>query len=314
MNRPLRIVYLGSPPFAVPMLEALHASEHEVVGVITAPDKPAGRGRQLRATAVKQYAEQAGLPLLQPPNLKDPGFQDALRAWKADLQVVVAFRMLPEAVWAMPPLGTVNLHASLLPAYRGAAPIHWAVMNGETETGLSTFRLRHAIDTGDLMLQERLPIGPDETTGDVMRRMMPLGAALVRRTVDAIAAGNAPSVPQDLEGTYPAAPKLGPENTRVDWTRPAAAVHHHIRGLNPFPSAWTELPTGERWKLHASARVPDPEGNGLPAEAEAGHLLPRGERLFVRCADAWLELTRLQPAGKKPMAAGEFLRGWRGGA
>lgn len=312
MSKPLRIVYLGSPPFAVPTLKALHASDHQIVGVVTAPDRKAGRGQRIAQTAVKQVAKELELNILQPKNLKDPDFQEELRKLNADLQVVVAFRMLPEAVWNMPPMGTVNLHASLLPSYRGAAPIHWAIINGETETGLTTFRLRHEIDTGELIDQQKISIGPDETMGDLMRRMMEEGAGLMLKTVDAMASGQAHFTAQDLSGDYPTAPKMTRDSALVDWTKPCQNVYNHIRGMHPFPGAWTELPNKDRWKLHAVLKVDAETTAELPDEVDAGHLLTQSDRIFVRCADDWLEITKLQAAGKSPMEAAEFLRGWRG--
>jgi methionyl-tRNA formyltransferase len=280
MARSLRIVYLGSPPFAVPTLEALHASDHQVVGVITAPDRKAGRGQRIAQTAVKKFAAENGLNLLQPKNLKAPEFQEKLRGLKADLQVVVAFRMLPEAVWNMPPMGTVNLHASLLPKYRGAAPIHWAIANGERETGLTTFRLRHEIDTGDLIFQERVAIGENETMGELMARMKNVGAALMLKTVNAIASGEAEFKAQDLSGDYPKAPKLDRETAKVEWTKPTEIVHNLIRGMHPFPGAWTELPNGQVWKIH-NARKPDAETVAtLPEDVEPGHLLTTNTQIF----------------------------------
>ncbi len=311
MAKTLRIVYLGSPPFAVPTLKALHESDHEVVGVVTAPDRKAGRGQRIAQTAVKRFATEHSLPILQPKNLKAADFQEELRTLNADLHVVVAFRMLPEAVWNMPPLGTVNLHASLLPKYRGAAPIHWAVINGETETGLTTFRLRHQIDTGDLIFQEKIAIGEDESTGMLMQRMMEAGAGLMLKTVEAIASGEAEFKAQDLSGDYPTAPKLNRELARVDWTKPVRSIQNLVRGMNPFPGAWTKLPNDDLWKLH-TVRVPQAElVDRLPKDVEPGHLLTQDDHILIRCADGWLEITKLQAAGKKPMEAAEFMRGWR---
>lgn len=251
----LSIVYMGTPDFAVEPLKALLDAGYRVVGVVTAPDKPAGRGMKLQSSPVKQFAVERGLPVLQPEKLKDEAFLEALRGWKADLQIVVAFRMLPEVVWSMPPRGTFNLHASLLPQYRGAAPIHWAVMNGDTKTGVTTFMLQHAIDTGDVLLQEALSIGPAENTGSVHDRLMILGAEVVVRTVDALLNHEVTAKPQqDLllsESNLKPAPKLFKDNTCVDWTRDGRSLNNFIRGLSPFPTAWSTLVP-----LHASEEEP----------------------------------------------------------
>jgi methionyl-tRNA formyltransferase len=239
----LRIVFMGTPEFAVASLDALVQAGCNVVGVITAPDKPAGRGMQLQGSAVKKYALEKGLHLLQPEKLKNPEFVESLRALKADLQVVVAFRMLPEIVWNMPPMGTLNVHGSLLPHYRGAAPINWAVINGEKETGVTTFRLKHEIDTGDILLQERMPIGEDETAGEVHDRMKELGAALLVRTVQGLAADTIKEQPQSHldPATLKHAPKIFTDTCRIDWSRPVAEVHNLVRGLAPFPGAFSTL-------------------------------------------------------------------------
>ncbi|MFN7640841.1 MAG: methionyl-tRNA formyltransferase, partial [bacterium] len=236
----MRLVFMGTPDFAVASLAALHAAGHEVAAVVTAPDKPAGRGQRLQASAVKQWAQAQHLPVLQPPRLKDPAFLAQLAALQADLFVVVAFRMLPAEVWAMPPRGTINLHGSLLPQYRGAAPIHWAVLNGETETGVTTFYIEHEIDTGQILAARKTPIGPDETTGELYARLMQLGAQLLVDTVADIAAVRIQPHPQPAgaEGLKPA-PKLFPADGLLDWNLPARQLHNRSRGLNPFPAAHT---------------------------------------------------------------------------
>src|SRR5579872_1942684 len=236
-----RIVFMGTPEFAVASLDAIVQAGYHVVGVITAPDKPAGRGMQLTQSAVKKYAVAKGLNILQPEKLKDPVFLETLRALRADLQIVVAFRMLPEIVWSMPPMGTVNLHGSLLPQYRGAAPINWAVINGEKETGVTTFQLQHDIDTGDILLQERFPIGESETAGEVHDRMKEIGAGLLVRTIDELVAGTLKETPQANPTNLHHAPKISTETCRIDWTKPTAEIYNLIRGLSPFPTAFTEL-------------------------------------------------------------------------
>lgn len=239
----MKIVYMGTPEFAVATLEALIAAGHDIVGVVTMPDKPAGRGRQLRPSAVKVYAEAHGLKILQPEKLKDETFVNELRSLNADLQVVVAFRMLPEVVWAMPRLGTINVHASLLPNYRGAAPINWAIINGDKQTGVSTFLLKHDIDTGDIIFQEAIDITPDDNAGTVHDRLMDLGAKLAVKTVDAIGDGTATFHKQDDidPSTLKPAPKIFKEDMRIDWNKSADDVINLIRGLSPYPAAWTSI-------------------------------------------------------------------------
>ena len=240
----LRIVYMGTPEFAVEPLRCLVEGGYNVVGVITMPDKPAGRGHKLQFSPVKQYALDYNLPLLQPERLKDETFVEALRVWNADLQIVVAFRMLPEVVWNMPRLGTFNLHASLLPQYRGAAPINWAVINGDTETGITTFFLKHEIDTGEVIQQVRVPIAETDNVGIVHDKLMVLGARLVTETVDAILADTVKPIPQEemaVVGELRPAPKIFKETCRIDWSQPVKQIYDFIRGLSPYPAAWTEL-------------------------------------------------------------------------
>lgn len=305
----LRILFLGTPQFAATCLEQLLQSQHKVVGVVTAPDRPAGRGRTLRASEVKQVALAHNLPLAQPEKLKSPEFHALLDEWDADLGVVVAFRMLPEVVWNRPRLGTVNLHGSLLPQYRGAAPIHWAVLNGETTTGASTFLLKHEIDTGHVLGSVEVTIGPDDTTGDVHDRLLDAGKHLLVRTVDELAAGTAHPVPQDsllADGAVrKEAPKLFKEHGRIDWTKSADEIHNQIRGLNPFPGAWTTLPDGASLRVHTSRRT-DLDFGGQPGTVHVGK-----EHLHVQCGEGVLELTRIQPQGKPAMAVKDFLNGLR---
>jgi len=297
---------MGTPDFAVPTLETLLAlPETQVVAVITGPDRPAGRGRQLQASAVKAAALTHGLPVLQPTNLKDPVFQAELKSYAADLQVVVAFRMLPEAVWSMPRLGSVNIHASLLPQYRGAAPINWALMHGDQETGVSSFFLRHEIDTGDLILQDKIAIDPADDFGSLYDKLKVLGAALARRTVVAIAAGTAPSTPQPPTPHLRSAPKLTKETGRLDFTRPAAELMNQVRGLAPVPAAYTTLPDGRGLKVYRAQVAVD-----LPASTMPGTWTTDGRHhLRVATPTGWLDLLEVQLEGKKRLSVEEFLRG-----
>ena len=298
-----RIVFMGTPAFAVPSLEVLIAAGHHVVGVITATDKMGGRGgKQLLESEVKKCAVRHGIPVLQPEKFRDEAFLAELRALRADLQIVVAFRMLPAVVWDMPPLGTFNLHGSLLPRYRGAAPINWAVMNGDTETGCTTFLLKHEIDTGDMLLQRRLPIGPNDTAGDVHDRMMLVGADLVLATVALLTGGAYTAKAQDDAAATPA-PKLHRETCRIDWSRPAAEVHNFIRGLSPWPAAWTTA-NGKQLKIIRTT-VETAEHAHPP-----GTLLTDGKtQLSVAAPGGLLHVRELQLAGRKRMPAGDFLRG-----
>lgn len=306
-----RIIFMGTPDFAVATLNALIADGQNVCAVVTAPDRPAGRGRQLRASAVKERAVELGLPVLQPEKLKDPSFIAELDKLDAALYVVVAFRMLPELVWSKPPLGTVNLHGSLLPAYRGAAPINWAVINGGTGTGVTTFLIRHEIDTGDVLLRESTPIGPDETAGDVHDRLMAIGAQLMVRTVHGLFEGSLHGSPQllDADAPPPAAPKLNNENMHVRFDRPARTVHDHVRGLSPYPGAWCTWTDGDGRQQHF--KILRSAMTDLPAAVAPGTLAVDGQRLLVACSDVLLEITELQAEGRKRMQAGEFLRGTR---
>jgi methionyl-tRNA formyltransferase len=307
MSAPLRIVYMGTPEFAIPSLEALIKAGHDIVGVVTAPDKPAGHGMKLRPSPVKMFALQRGLRLHQPPKLKDSAFLEELRSLEADVFVVVAFRMLPESVWSMPRLGTVNLHASLLPDYRGAAPINWAVINGERETGLTTFQLTHEIDTGDILLQERMPIGPDESAGELHDRMMTAGAGLLVRTIQGLAEGTLKGTPQaslSAEMAH-AAPKIHTGDCSIDFTHTANEVHNLVRGMSPFPGAFTKL-NGKLLKLFRTAVV-DARPTAGPGEYETDR------KTFLRfaCADGYVSVIELQWEGKRRMGVSDFLNGWR---
>lgn len=311
----LRIVYMGTPDFAVESLRALVENGYNVVGVVTMPDKPVGRHMsELQASPVKQYALSQSIPVLQPEKLKDETFLADLRSLKAGLQVVVAFRMLPEVVWNMPELGTFNLHASLLPHYRGAAPINWAVINGEKETGVTTFFLTHEIDTGKIILQQRTPVGETENVGDVHDRLMSIGASLVLETVDLILVGKADAIPQatfyNSEAELKLAPKIFKDTCRIDWTRPAKNVYDFIRGLSPYPAAWTNLiHSGGKpqvLKIYMTSYIT--ESHDLPA----GTLRLSGKKtLDVAVKDGFIRLETVQLAGKKLMPVADFLNGFK---
>lgn len=308
---------MGTPDFAVAPLKALVEGGYTIAGVVTMPDKPAGRGMKLQASPVKQYALSNQLPLLQPERLKDPDFLNALKAWGADLFIVVAFRMLPEVVWAMPRLGTFNLHASLLPQYRGAAPIHWAVINGEPETGVTTFLLQQTIDTGDILLQATLPIGPEECTGSVHDRLMELGADLVVRTVDRLAAGGARPQPQDGlvdAAALKPAPKLFKDNTRLDWQHDGRTVYNFIRGLSPYPAAWTTMvPLNNLEVEPLTVKVFEAGFEAVVHRLTPGHLVTDGKTLLqVAVPDGFVQLKSLQSAGRKVLPVDAWLRGFPG--
>lgn len=309
----LRIVYMGTPEFAVESLRCLVEGDYNVVGVITMPDKPAGRGHKLQYSPVKQYALEHGLPLLQPEKLKDEAFLEQLRAWKADLQIVVAFRMLPQVVWAMPPLGTFNLHASLLPQYRGAAPINWAVINGEVETGITTFFLKQEIDTGEVIQQVRVPIADTDDVGAVHDRLMMLGGKLVTETVDAILNNTVRTIPQEqmlVTGELHAAPKIFKETCRIDWNRPVKQVYDFIRGLSPHPTAWTEL--HQEGQEPVVLKIYESEKLFLAHEFPVGTVQTDGKTyLRVAVPDGFIGLRSLQLPGKKRLRVDELLRGFR---
>jgi len=301
-NTDLRIVFLGTPDFAAASLDALVQAGANIVGVVTAPDKPVGRNRELKATAVKEYALKHGLPLLQPEKLKSESFLAELEALKADLQVVVAFRMLPEVVWNMPQLGTFNLHGSLLPKYRGAAPINWAIINGEKTTGVTTFFLQQEIDTGPLIFQESIPIEQQDTLGTLYPKLMTLGAHLVVKTWLAIADGSAPSIPQ-VELPYPCpAPKLFRDNTEIDFSWDATIIYNFIRGLNPVPTAYGII-QGLSFKFYDVAL--DEEA----PEVLAGTLQIMNRKLWLGTGSIAIEVLSLQPEGKRKMSAQEYISG-----
>jgi methionyl-tRNA formyltransferase len=301
----MRIIFFGTPEFAVESLQALVDAKMDVVAVVTAPDKPAGRGQHLQPSPVKIFAETRGLPVLQPVKLKDPAFLEELRLYKADLQIIVAFRMLPEQVWNMPRLGTFNLHASLLPNYRGAAPIHWAIINGEQETGVTTFFLQHEIDTGDLLFQEKEPISETDTTGDLYERLMKKGAKLVVKTTQAIIDGAIHPQAQVETGELRNAPKLTKETGLVHWSMDGKRIVNLIRGMNPFPGAHTVF-QGKHCKISSVRFHPEiiPDlGIGIWDTDQKTYLR-------VGCADGYIEILTWQMEGKKKMDIADFLRGY----
>ena len=305
-----RIVFMGTPEFAVASLDAIVTAGYNVVGVVTAPDKPAGRGMQLTESAVKKYAVARGLLVLQPEKLRDPDFLSVLGALHADLQIVVAFRMLPEVVWNMPPMGTVNLHGSLLPQYRGAAPINWAVINGETATGVTTFKLQHAIDTGGILLQESFPISDTDTAGDVHDHMMKVGASLLVRTIAGLVMGTLHEVPQPDSPELKHAPKIFTETCRIDWGKTTVEVYNLIRGLSPFPAAFTFL-DGKVLKIFGGEKELRALAHG-PRGVEPGTHDTDGKTwLGFATADGFIRVKELQLEGKKRMKIEEFLRGYR---
>lgn len=311
----LKIVFMGNPDFAVESLRRIHEGGYNVAGVVTMPDKTGGRGNKVIESAVKKYAVEAGIPvILQPEKLKDPGFIEQLRSLEADLFIVIAFRMLPREVWEMPRLGTFNLHASLLPKYRGAAPLNWAVINGDDETGVTTFFLKHEIDTGDIISQEKISVGPDENVGSVHDRLMVLGADLTVKTIDSILDGSLTTVPQDVllagkEATP--APKIFKDTCRIDWTKDARAIHNLVRGLSPYPGAWSTMATGDGQKADMKifeTRVLEGKASGN----QPGTVSAADGHLTVACGDGnSIEILSLQAPGKRRMSSGEYLRGCR---
>ena len=317
-KKDLRIVFMGTPEFAVESLKSLVEGGYNVVAVVTQPDKPVGRHQDtLQAPPVKQYALEQGLPVLQPVKMKDPEFVEQLRGFRADLQVVVAFRMLPEVVWAMPRFGTFNVHAALLPQYRGAAPINWAVINGETQTGVTTFFLDHDIDTGRIIMQEPFAIPDDADVEYVYDGLMHLGAGIALKTIDKLIAadGNIDSISQDElvaeQQELHHAPKIFKETCRISFDQPAKKVYDFIRGLSPYPGAWTEIQkeggTAQVLKVFKTTKT----GKALAEGIAVGALRVEGKSLLVACADEWLQLDTIQISGKKRMEARDFLNGMR---
>ena len=306
----LRIVFMGTPEFSVPSLDKLLQAEYNIVGVITAPDKPAGRGMSLQQSAIKKFALEKGLKILQPEKLKDPVFLKELKSLNADMQVVVAFRMLPEVVWNMPPMGTINLHASLLPQYRGAAPINWAIINGEKETGVTTFKLQHQIDTGNILLQEEITIGEDETAGELHYKMKEIGAKLLVKTVKELVQGNLNSIPQswsdrDGQTMLKHAPKLSTKTSKIDWTKTVDEVYNLIRGLLPYPGAFTLLNSKSLKIYKAKKEIIQ------PVIAAGGYETDKKTFLKFACNKGYISIAELQLEGKKKLTVEEFLKGYR---
>lgn len=315
-KKSLRILFMGTPEFAVESLKALVENGYNVVGVVTMPDKPAGRGYALQASPVKKYAIQQGITILQPDKLKDERFLDEIKRLKADLQIVVAFRMLPEVVWDMPPKGTFNLHSSLLPQYRGAAPINWAIINGEKETGVTTFMLSHEIDTGRIIFQEKTIIGEEDNAGTVHDRLMAMGAKLVLKTVDALLEGRTKPIPQETlfknVSDLKIAPKIFKEDCQINWHKTTLEIHNLIRGLSPYPAAWTELAeieNGEknRFKIFAGEMVVDPTHGFYPGSI----MTDNKTYINVATKDGFIRITELQLTGKKRMRVTDFLNGYK---
>jgi methionyl-tRNA formyltransferase len=313
-GKELRIVFMGTPDFAVASLKAMVERGYNVVGVVTAPDKPAGRGKKLTEPAVKKYAVEKGLNIFQPEKLKNPAFLDELKSLNADLQVVVAFRMLPEAVWSMPRLGTFNLHGSLLPQYRGAAPLNWAVINGETKTGVTTFLLDRRIDTGKILFRRQIKIGRNDTVGDLHDRLMVIGADVVIKTIDALAKGHVKPLPQTefiSEKKIKPAPRIFKEDCKINWTKDVETVRNLIRGLSPYPSAWANL-VHKKTGRTLTCKVFFAQPVIAEETASPGTIDSDDESwLNVACGNGWLEITDLQLSGKKRMNAADFLRGFR---
>ena len=305
MNASPKIVFMGTPSFAVASLKALLDAKMNVVGVVTAPDKPAGRGMQLQQSAVKQFALEHQLPIAQPEKLKSPEFFAQIQAWQPDIQIVVAFRMLPESIWSFPPMGTLNVHGSLLPKYRGAAPINWAIINGEKETGVTTFRLQHAIDTGDILLQERIPISPDMTAGALHDIMMEVGAQTLVTTLNGLIAGTIESKPQEDALLSAHAPKIFTKDCEINWQQPVVKVHNLIRGLAPFPGAITKV-DGKIVKLFSTSILYENPKEPIGSFVTDGKTYAR-----FACIDGYIQLNDIQWEGKKRMPIADFLRGYK---
>jgi methionyl-tRNA formyltransferase len=311
IGKDLRIVFMGTPEFAVASLKVLVENGYNVVGVVTAPDRPSGRGQKLHQSEVKLYAVSCGLPVLQPEKLKDESFIQQLKSLNCDIQIIVAFRMLPEVVWTMPPMGTFNLHGSLLPNYRGAAPLNWAIINGDRETGVTTFLLKQEIDTGNILFQEKVQIGPQETIGELYDELMVIGANLVVKTVEALASGVVHPIPQNqliIDPKRLHAPKIFKEDCRIDWIKPASVINNLIRGLSPYPAAWTifRLRDSEISVKIFKALVEETEH-----QCQIGEISSDNKKyLKIACADGFLNIIDLQLAGKKRMGIAEFLRGF----
>jgi methionyl-tRNA formyltransferase len=306
MNSPLRVIFLGTPDFAVTPLKALVDSGVHIVAVVTTPDKPAGRGMQLQESPIKKFAVAHHIPVLQPTKLKAPEFIDELKSYHADLQVVIAFRMLPEIVWNMPRLGTINLHASLLPDYRGAAPINWAIINGETKTGVSTFLLKHEIDTGDLIHQQEVAITPEMTVGELHDVLMKVGADLIVKTVAAVESGNYTPTPQkEPNGKF--APKIFTEHCLINWAQKGTQIINHVRGLSPYPGAFTKINEQILKIYHCTFESSQHQEKSGTIQTNSG------KNPYIRFAvdDGWIYAIDVQLQGKKRMKTEDLLRGWR---
>jgi methionyl-tRNA formyltransferase len=305
----LRIIFMGTPEFAVASLNALVQEGFNIVGVVTAPDKPAGRGMQMQQSAVKRYAYEKGLNILQPEKLKNPEFISNLKKLDANLQVVVAFRMLPEVVWNMPSMGTINVHGSLLPQYRGAAPINWAIINGEKETGVTTFKLKHEIDTGNILLQEKIAITDNETAGELHDKMKEIGASLLVKTVNGLIAGDVHEVAQSALNSHESqikhAPKIFTETCRIDWNKNVDEVYNHIRGLSPYPAAFTNL-NGKMLKIYTCEKIP-----GQTKDYAGTIDTDNKTSLQFACKNGYIRVKELQLEGKKRMQVEDFLRGYK---
>lgn len=304
----LRVIFFGTPGFAVASLSALVDAGANIVAVVTMPDKPAGRGMQLQQSAVKQYSVAKGLPVLQPEKMKAPVFLEELQGLHADLQVVVAFRMMPEVVWNMPPMGTINVHGSLLPQYRGAAPINWAIINGETETGVTTFKLKHEIDTGDILLQQKVLILPNDNAGSLHDKLMAAGAELLVKTIKGLAAGTIQELPQNAIAPEQIkhAPKIFKEHLHINWNKPVAEINNFVRGLSPYPTAYTLL--GEKSVKIYNVHYKQEAHSSMPGSYDTD----KASYLRFAAKDGWVYVDELQQEGKKRMNVVEFLRGFRG--
>lgn len=300
----LKIIFMGTPEFAVPSLEILIQNNMHVIAVVTAADKPQGRGQKIVFSPVKECALKHNIPVLQPTNLKSPAFLEELKTLEADLQIVVAFRMLPEVVWSMPPKGTFNLHASLLPQYRGAAPINWAIINGEPETGVTTFFLQHDIDTGRIIFQDREPIHHGDNAGTLYERLMKKGAALVLKTVQAIESGEYPAVPQRSDSEIKHAPKIFRETCEIRWDQATEQIRNFVRGLSPYPAAWTTI----AWKIFKIYKTSEASRNDS-AENPGEYVTDNKNYLYFKTQDGWIAVDELQPEGKKRMTIQDFFRG-----
>lgn len=297
---------MGTPEFAVPSLQILVENNFNVVAVITAPDRPKGRGQKLATSPVKDFAVSKDIPVLQPTNLKNPDFVEELRTYKANLQIVVAFRMLPEVVWNMPEIGTFNLHASLLPQYRGAAPINWAIINGETETGVTTFFLKHKIDTGNIIFQEKESIKPNDTVGELYERLMNIGAETVLKSVKAIAAADYPQIEQEELQDLKPAPKIFRETCEINWNQKTSQIYNFIRGLSPYPAAWTTI-NEKTIKLY---RVSIAQNHEKVNDLKPGEYYTDGKKMFlIKTSDGVIAIEELQMQGKKRMKTEDFFRG-----